>query len=86
MVFAAGAVIALVWFAISTTIQEPPYVSSLRITLSELAVKDSALEKRIKAQPGVTEAVVVTAEHSAYVKVDTKKTNRSQLEQLVNAI
>ena len=66
--------------------QEPPYVSSLRITLSELAVKDSALEERIKAQPGVTEAIVVTAERSAYVKVDTKKTNRSQLEQLVNAL
>lgn len=86
MVFAAGAVISLIWFAVSATMQEPPYVSSLRITLSELAVKDSALEERIKAQPGVTEAVVVTAERSAYVKVDTKKTNRSQLEQLVNAI
>lgn len=86
IVFAAGAVIALVWFFISTTMQEPPYVSSLRITLSELAVKDSALEERIKAQPGVTEAVVVAAEHSAYIKVDTKKTNRSQLEQLVNAL
>ncbi|WP_145525651.1 MFS transporter [Yersinia rohdei] len=86
IVFAAGAVIALVWFFISTTMQEPPYVSSLRITLSELAVKDSALEERIKAQPGVTEAVVVAAERSAYIKVDTKKTNRSQLEQLVNAL
>ncbi|MFA9207507.1 MAG: MFS transporter [Yersinia sp. (in: enterobacteria)] len=86
MVFAGGAVIALVWFAVSTTMQEPPYVSSLRITLSELAVKDSALEQRLKAQPGVTEAVVVTAERSAYIKVDTKQTNRNQLEQLVNAV
>ena len=86
MVFAAGSVIALVWFGVSTTMQEPPYVSSLRITLSELAVKDSALEERIRAQPGVTEAVVVRAERSAYIKVDTKKTNRSQLEELVNAI
>ncbi|EKA28918.1 putative transporter, partial [Yersinia enterocolitica subsp. enterocolitica WA-314] len=86
MVFAAGAVIALVWFGVSATMQEPPYVSSLRITLSELAVKDSALEERIRAQPGVTEAVVVRAERSAYIKVDTKKTNRRQLEELVNAI
>ncbi len=39
MVFAAGAIIALVWFAVSVTMQEPPYVSSLRITLSESAVK-----------------------------------------------
>ncbi|AKA39470.1 MFS transporter [Yersinia ruckeri] len=86
MVFIAGALIALMWFTVSITMQEPPYVSSLRITLSELAVKDAALEDRIKAQPGVTEAIVVTAERSAYVKVDTKQTNRNQLEQLVNAV
>jgi MFS family permease len=85
MVFAGGAVIALVWFTVSTTMQEPPYVNSLRITLSELALNDLALEKRIKAQPGVTEAVVVAAERSAYIKVDTKQTNRNQLEQLINA-
>ncbi|EKN4704044.1 MFS transporter [Yersinia ruckeri] len=86
MVFIAGALIALMWFTVSITMQEPPYVSSLRITLSELAVKDAALEDRIKAQPGVTEAIVVAAERSAYVKVDTKQTNRNQLEQLVNAV
>ena len=75
----------LVWFAVSVTMQEPPYVSSLRITLSESAVKNTTLEERLKAQPGVTEAVVVTAERSAYVKVDIKQTNRNQLEQLINA-
>lgn len=85
MVFAAGAIIALVWFAVSVTMQEPSYVSSLRITLSESAVKNTTLEERLKAQPGVTEAVVVTAERSAYVKVDIKQTNRNQLEQLINA-
>lgn len=85
MVFAAGAIIALVWFAVSVTMQEPPYVSSLRITLSESAVKNTTLEERLKAQPGVTEVVVVTAERSAYVKVDIKQTNRNQLEQLINA-
>lgn len=85
-VFLAGAIIAAIWFVISSSMQEPPYVSSLRITLSELAVKDSALESRLKAQPGVTEAIVVPEEHSAYVKVDTKQTNRGQLETLVNTL
>ncbi|MNN83608.1 Inner membrane transport protein YajR [compost metagenome] len=66
--------------------QEPPYVSSLRITLSELAVKDSALQSRLLAQPGVAEAVVVPEERSAYVKVDTKQTNRGQLEALIAAL
>lgn len=85
-VFIAGAVIAAVWFVVSSTMKEPPYVSSLRITLSELAVKDCALKTRLLAQPGVAEAVVVPEERSAYVKVDTKQTNRGQLEALVNAL
>ncbi|KFK97600.1 MULTISPECIES: MFS transporter [unclassified Serratia (in: enterobacteria)] len=86
LVFIASAVIAAVWFAVSSTMKEPPYVSSLRITLSELAVKDSALQSRLLAQPGVAEAVVVPEERSAYVKVDTKQTNRGQLEALVNSL
>ena len=84
-VFLLCAAIAVVWLLVSVTMTEPPYVSSLRITLSELAVKDSALQARILAQPGVAEAVVVPEEFSAYVKVDTKQTNRKALEQLVSA-
>lgn len=84
-VFLLCAAIAVVWLLVSATMTEPPYVSSLRITLSELAVKDSALQARILAQPGVAEAVVVPEEFSAYVKVDTKQTNRKALEQLVSA-
>ncbi|WP_167458035.1 MFS transporter [Rahnella woolbedingensis] len=84
-VFLVCAAIAVVWLLVSSTMTEPPYVSSLRITLSELAVKDSALQARILAQPGVAEAVVVPEEFSAYVKVDTKQTNRKALEQLVSA-
>lgn len=68
------------------SMQEPPYVSSLRITLSELAAKDTSLASRLQAQPGVTEAIVVPEERSAYVKVDTKQTNRGQLETLVNTL
>lgn len=84
-VFLLCAAIAVIWLLVSATMTEPPYVSSLRITLSELAVKDSALQARILAQPGVAEAVVVPEEFSAYVKVDTKQTNRKALEQLVSA-
>ncbi|VTP60752.1 Inner membrane transport protein yajR [Serratia rubidaea] len=86
LVFIAGALIAAGWFIISSTMQEPPYVSSLRITLSELAAKDTSLASRLQAQPGVAEAIVVPEERSAYVKVDTKQTNRGQLETLVNTL
>jgi MFS family permease len=85
LVFVANAVLASFWFLISCTMQEPPYVSSLRIRLSALAVKDSALEGRLKVQPGVVEAIVLPEEGSAYIKVDIKQTSRSQLEALINS-
>jgi len=84
-VFMNNAIIALLWFAISCTMQEPPHVSSLRIVLSTAAIKDATLEKRFRNQLGVTEVVVVQAEQSVYVKVDTKQTTRYQLEQLANS-
>ena len=83
-VFMACAAIAAVWFLVSATMQEPPYVSSLRITLSDLAVQDTALASRLRAQPGVADVVVVPEERSAYIKIDSKITNRQTLEQLVD--
>ncbi|WP_367680639.1 MFS transporter [Candidatus Fukatsuia anoeciicola] len=83
-VFINNAIIALLWFAISCTMQEPPYVSSLRIVLSAAAIKDVNLEKYFRNQLGVTDVVVVREEQSIYVKVDTKQTTRHQLEQLAN--
>ncbi|UEM38487.1 MFS transporter [Pectobacterium aquaticum] len=82
-VFMAGAAISAIWLLVSFTMQEPPYLSSLRITLPDLALQDSELEQKIRTQPGVAEVVVVPDEQSAYVKIDNKKTNRQELEQLV---
>lgn len=83
LVFTFGAGLTALWWVVSITLREPPYVSSLRITLSELAVKDGALLERLKAQPGVTDVVVVPEEQSAYVKIDVKQINRVELERLV---
>ncbi len=83
MVYMGGAAITLIWLLISIRLREPPYVSSLRITLSTGAAQDTTLTQRLQAQPGVVEVVVVKEEYSAYVKVDTKLTNRQRLEQLV---
>ncbi|MGE9551857.1 MFS transporter [Erwinia amylovora] len=82
-VFLVGAVIAVVWLLVSCTMQEPPYVSSLRILLKDGVVNKDALEKRLKAQPGVASVFIVPEEKSAYVKIDSKVTNRVELEALV---
>lgn len=69
----AGAAIAAIWLFVSFTMQEPPYLSSLRISLTDLALQDSELEQRIRTQPGVAEVVIVPDEYSAYVKIDNKR-------------
>jgi MFS family permease len=84
MVFLACAVIALVWLFVSMTMSEPPYVSSLRITLSADLANDATLESRLKLQPGVADVVVVANELSAYVKIDSQQTNRQALEAYVS--
>ncbi|WP_457913891.1 MFS transporter [Candidatus Gillettellia adelgis] len=85
LVFIVDAGLAAFWFLISRTIIEPPYVSSLRITLSALSAKDLSLENRLTAHPGVKEVFIVPEECSAYIKVDMKQTSRNQLENLVNS-
>lgn len=82
-VFLAGAVLAMVWLFVSWTMQEPPYVSSLRIELPESSANDEHLRERLLAQPGVSEANIIPEERSAYVKIDSKLTNRYEIEQVV---
>ncbi|MFH8133669.1 MFS transporter [Pantoea osteomyelitidis] len=84
-VFLVGAIVAVIWLLVSTTMQEPPYVSSLRLVLSEAALGVPNLEQRLKAQPGVTMVFIVPEEKSAYVKIDSKVTSRLELEALIAA-
>lgn len=83
-VFLIGAVLSIIWLLVSLTMQEPPYVSSLRITLgSSSAMDKEAMEERLRAEPGVTAVFVVPEEQSAYVKIDSKVTSRATLEKLI---
>ncbi len=85
-VFIAGIVLAALFFLIGNTIKEPPYISSLRLALSSMAAKDLFLEGLLRAQPGVSEVVIVPEEYSVYIKVDVKQTSQSQLESLLNIL
>lgn len=82
-VFLVGTLVAAVWLLVSGTMQEPPYVSSLRILLDGSPLEKDELEQRLKAQPGVAAVFIVPEEKSAYVKIDSKVTNRAELEKLV---
>ena len=82
-VFLAGALLAMVWLLVSSTMTEPPYVASLRVELPEDVADDETLKQRLLAQPGVSEVNIIAQERSAYVKIDSKLTNRFEIEQLV---
>lgn len=82
-VFLMGALLATVWLLIAMTMQEPPYVSSLRIAIPDDVDADEKLKQRLLAKEGVKDALVIADERSAYVKIDSKVTNRLDVEQII---
>ncbi|SAJ23558.1 Arabinose efflux permease [Enterobacter cloacae] len=49
-----------------------------------MAIGD-ALKQRLEATEGVSEVLIVPEERSAYVKIDSKVTNRFEVEQALKA-
>ena len=84
VVFIGCAALCALWLAIAVTMREPPYVTSLRLPLSPVAIREAGLTERLKAVPGVTDAVVVAEEAAIYIKLDTEILDRTSLERLVN--
>jgi MFS family permease len=84
VVFIGCAALCALWLAIAVTMREPPYVTSLRLPLSPQAMRETGLAERLKAVPGVTDAVVVAEEAAIYIKLDKEILDRTALERLVN--
>lgn len=84
-VFAGCALLAGLWLAVALTMREPPYVTSLRMTLSPSALAETGLAARLRAIPGVADAVVVAEEGALYVKMDSRQLDRGAIERLVEA-
>ena len=84
VVFLGCAGLAALWLAFAVTMREPPYVTSLRLPLTPVALREAGLAERLKAVAGVTDAVVVAEESAIYIKLDTELLDRTTLEQLVN--
>ncbi|GGK09821.1 MFS transporter [Pseudomonas matsuisoli] len=84
-VYLGCAALALLWFCFAVTMREPPYVTSLRVPLSAAALAVNGLAERLKAEPGVADAIVVAEEAALYIKMDTKQLDRMSLERLIQA-
>lgn len=83
-VFFFCVLIAAWWLISSTTMHDPPCVSSLRIELTPAALCIPDLARRLQTHPGVSSVLVVPQEQSAYIKIDNKITSRTELEQLIS--
>ena len=82
-VFAGCAALCALWFVVTWSMREPPYVTGLRLPLSAGAARNPALTEQMMAIPGVSDAVVIVEEAAAYVKVDMKVLDRAALDHLV---
>jgi len=82
-VFIGCGLLALSWWVIGVTMNEPPYVTSYRLALSAEQVDEAALPARLLAVPGVAEAIIVAEDAAAYLKVDTKELDREALDRVV---
>lgn len=83
LVFAGCAILCALWLLVAWRMNEPPYVTGLRLPLSAKAALDPALAEQMMAVLGVSDAVVIAEESAAYVKVDMQVLDRAALDRLV---
>lgn len=84
-VFLGCALLALIWLVIVITMREPPYASSLRLTLTEPVIQQPGLAMRILAVPGVEDVIVVPEESALYLKLDRQTVDRAALERIIGS-
>ncbi|MEB2412011.1 MFS transporter, partial [Enterobacter asburiae] len=76
----AGALLATVWLLVARTMKEPRYVSILRVEIPDDVEISDMLKQLLEAKEGVKEVLIVPEERSAYVKIESKMTNRFEVD------
>lgn len=82
-VFLGCALVAASWLIIAASMQEPPYVTSLRFALPSGA-QEAGLVDRLKAVNGVADVVVVMEEAAVYIKADKQQVDSNELARLLS--
>lgn len=85
-VFAGCAVLAALWWCFAATMQEPPYVTSTRLTVGTGSSPDGELLDWLRDQPGVMDALYVAEEAAVYVRFDSKLNEREQLQAMLDRL
>lgn len=80
LVFAGCAALAALWLIFAANMQEPPYVTSMRLPVFPAAIQDTQWLTALSSQAGVMDAVLVAEEAAVYVKFDTQIIDRASVE------
>ena len=80
IVFAGCAALAALWLVFAANMQEPPYVTSMRLPVSPAALQTTQWLTALRSQAGVMDAVLVAEEAAVYVKFDTQIIDRATVE------
>lgn len=84
VVFAFCAVLALIWALAAFSMAPPRHLSSLLLNLGTLDTDQAHhLSERLRLVPGVVEAVVLSDDGVAYLKVEKDKLDKTALENLL---
>jgi MFS family permease len=85
-VFALTAATALIWLLAAATMAQPSYLTTRLVPIADGRTGDAEnLAARLRQVPGVAEAVVITEEKLAYLKVDSRSFDAAMAESLVGA-
>ena len=83
-VFALTTALAVIWLVVAVGMAQPSYLTTRLVPIAESKLSDAAgLATRLRQVPGVAEAVIITEENVAYLKVDGKSFNAAMAESLV---
>ena len=85
-VFAALAVIGLIWLAVASTLQLPPRAQRLSLSVSVLnAEQANRLAAQLTTLQGVQEVTIVLAEQRCYLKVSSAQFDTAQAQAVITA-
>ncbi len=83
-VFQAGAVVGVIWLLVASGMRKPGRYTSRLVNLGSMGREVATdLVERLRAVPGVIEAVVVADEGVAYLKVDRDRLDDLALDEIV---
>ncbi|MGB9188205.1 MAG: MFS transporter [Methylovirgula sp.] len=83
-VLGLAVIVALLWLAIAATMHRPGKYSSYLVHLAKVDRQEvGALEAKLRAAPGVIEAVVAPDEDAAYLKIDRARFDANAIARIV---